>query len=361
MKRWMIGLIILLFLFGCNAESEQVPVLTSTPNQPPPTLTSAPATRSAPTEPVAIIYDDDGSLDGTVALLYLLSHPLADIKAINVSYGEAHPEIYIQHLGRQLDAFGMADIPLGQGQSIPMAGNNAFPEFLRQMSNNYWGIPVPNPESTYWVERADALITYTINESPTPVTIFMTGTATNLAAALRMDKGIKKNIEAVYIMGGAIYVPGNITALLPDSSNQVAEWNIFADPVAAKEVFESGLQIYLVPLDATNQISVTQMDIDLWRQGGELAQLSADFYQKRLNDTNAIEAEIWDLMTAPLIFEPALCKFQPLHLQVITEEGIKTGQTAVITGEPSNAQVCLEPDVDGILQNLARVLTSKAK
>jgi hypothetical protein len=42
-------------------------------------------------EPVPVIWDDDGSADGVVALLYLLKHPGYDVKAATVSYGIAHP------------------------------------------------------------------------------------------------------------------------------------------------------------------------------------------------------------------------------------------------------------------------------
>ena len=38
-----------------------------------------------------VIFDDDGSQDGTAALAYLLSHPGVSIRAITVSYGKAHP------------------------------------------------------------------------------------------------------------------------------------------------------------------------------------------------------------------------------------------------------------------------------
>ena len=61
-------------------------------------LTEAPTLTAAPQTRLSVIFDDDGSPDGTTALLYLLSHPEVDVKAINISYGEAHPEIYIQHI-----------------------------------------------------------------------------------------------------------------------------------------------------------------------------------------------------------------------------------------------------------------------
>jgi inosine-uridine nucleoside N-ribohydrolase len=68
---------------------------------------------TSPARKILLIYDDDGSRDGTAALLYLLSRPEIPIEAISISYGEAHPNVYIQHIGRVLDNFRIQDFPLG--------------------------------------------------------------------------------------------------------------------------------------------------------------------------------------------------------------------------------------------------------
>ena len=69
-----------------------------------------------------------------MALLYLLSEPDVNMMAVNISYGEAHPDIYIQHVGRMLDAAGHGDIPLGAGQDGPLGNGTPFPDWLRQLS-----------------------------------------------------------------------------------------------------------------------------------------------------------------------------------------------------------------------------------
>jgi purine nucleosidase/pyrimidine-specific ribonucleoside hydrolase len=60
-----------------------------------------------------------------------------------------------------------------------------------------------------------------------------TGSLTNIAEALRLDPSIINNISVLQILGGAVFVPGNL-AVLPDppfSTNTVAEFNIWVDPV----------------------------------------------------------------------------------------------------------------------------------
>jgi inosine-uridine nucleoside N-ribohydrolase len=191
-----------------------------------------------------------------------------------------------------------------------------------------------------------------IKQSSEPVTIFLSGPFTNLAQALQLDSTIKGNISAVYFMGGAVYAPGNITGLMPDSNNQVAEWNIIADPQAAKEVFESGLELYMVPLDATDKVILRQKDILPWRQGDDKANMAADLYNIMFNDSGLKTAEIFDLTAAVIMVQSESCSFQPLHLDVITDDGPTLGQTLVVPNIEPNIHACLEPNADQVIQNL---------
>lgn len=349
-------LALLLAISGCGPSPQpttSAPVDTPTAEAHPPAAAPTPAAVQLP-----VLYDDDGSLDGTTALSYLLSHPRVSVEAISISYGEAYPDVYIQHIGRELDFLGIKDIPLGAGQDAPLAGNNEFPEGLREGANQFWGLPIPNLHKTFPVQDAAELMVATINQATEPITIFVSGPCTNLAQALRLDPGISGNIAAVYIMGGAVYVPGNIADLLPDSGNIVAEWNIYADPQAAKEVFEAGLDVYLVPLDATSEITVGRQDTEQWRQGGGTAGFAADVYDMLFEAWGTDAAAAWDLVTAAIMIHPDLCAFQPLHLEVIADEGSSSGQTAVVPGGEPNVQACLEPDGDRIKQTLNEVLAN---
>jgi len=308
-------------------------------------------------EQIPLIFDDDGSRDGMAALLYLLGRPEISIDAISISYGEAHPESYIQHVGRVLDELGITGIPLGAGQDAPLAGGTPFPDWLRQLSDNFWDYPVPNAGETYTFQSAPDLMVSIINQASEPVTIFLSGPFTNLAQAMQIDPGIRDNISAVYFMGGAVYVPGNITNLIPDSSNLVSEWNILADPQAAKEVFESGLVLYMVPLDATNQVIMHQEEVLPWRQGDEKANMVADLYDIMFNNYGFESAEIFDLTAAILMIRPDLCEFLPLQLEVITEEGDASGQTVLVADGESTIHVCLDPDEEQIMLSLLEAFT----
>ena len=214
--------------------------------------------------PIPIIVDDDGSPDGVIALLYFLRNPLYDVRAITISSGEAHPDLFAPQMINLLTELGRADIPVGAGRASPLEGSNAFPDPWRQASDGFWELALPQTPTPSEPRQAAELIEETLSNSTYPIMIFVSGTHTNLAEALRLDPSISEHISGVYVMGGSIYVPGNIESDWPSIHNRVAEWNIWVDPVAADAVFTFGLPLHLIPLDATNQVTWTEADALSW-------------------------------------------------------------------------------------------------
>jgi inosine-uridine nucleoside N-ribohydrolase len=244
-----------------------------------------------------------------------------------------------------LDGFGLNGIPLGYGQDAPLAGGNPFPEWMRRDANEFWSIQLPHRGATYPAQPAAELMVSILNAATEPVTVFVSGPCTDLALALEMDPGIRDHIQAVYIMGGAVNVPGNIDDLIPNHPNKTAEWNIYGDPLSAKQVFESGLEIYLIPLDATNQVRVNTSDTSAWRGGGQIGDTAAEFYDMMLAKNHMSGFAIWDVMTAEVMVQPDLCEFEPMPLEVITGEVPNEGQTLRLADGEPNVYVCLRPQV----------------
>jgi pyrimidine-specific ribonucleoside hydrolase len=347
-------LLVLTFLVGCSPGPTQLPSAPAPVNLPSPVQSTFPP-QTAPLPPkLPVLFDDDGSPDGTAALLYLLSNPAVAVKAVPISQGEAHPQIYIQHMGRILESFGITGIPLGAGSDSALVPGEGFPAWLRASSDNFWDLPLPNSDKKYPTQDAAELMVSLLKQAPEPMTVFISGSNTDLARALRLDPGIREHIKAIYIMGGAVNVPGNLTNFPKANplNNVSSEWNIYLDPLAASEVFESGLPITLVPLDATNQVKVSMKDTALWRTGGKPAIFAADIFDSRINSFGEEQFGSWDLMTAEIMLHPELCPTVPQRLKVITEQGKTYGQTlAQADGQP-NVQVCLKPDVPAIKRTL---------
>jgi len=294
--------------------------------------------------PIPIIVDDDGSPDGMVALLYFLRNPLFDVQAVTISYGEAHPEKFAPLLANILASFGdNADILVGYGSDAPLEGINAFPDPWREASDDFWGHPPENSAAQKPIPAVQ-LIVETVKNSPQPVMIFISGSHTNLAEALRLDPSIVGNIRSVYIMGGAVNVPGNIHSDWQAFDNEVAEWNIWVDPLAASEVFTSSLDLHLIPLDATRQVAWTRDDLPGWESSGsDASELAASLLKWMLDNWSSDGVYIWDLVAAVQATNMATCPEVPLALDVVTAPGLEQGRTLTVDTSP-NVSVCLDPD-----------------
>ena len=198
--------------------------------------------------------------------------------------------------------------------------------------------------------------------------ILATGPLTNIAEAIRRDPSIVDNIEVVQIMGGAVFIEGNLPVIPepPFSTNTAAEFNIWIDPVAAQEVFdagEQGLKIQLTPLDATNQVEFDREDYQAWLDTGTPESIiGAEFLDYALeviqsdNDPNPV----WDLVAAINLAEPDFSAETPLHIDVDTESapGETQGATVSVADLPPNVLVSLDPSFDNLDYDADEVFSS---
>ena len=304
--------------------------------------------------------DDDGSQDGMTALAFMLANPKFSVEAITITQGIAVPEDFVNDLARMGGRLEVTGIPVGIGRPDPLAGNNTYPEFIRDGAETFWApfVTLPDTAPPLQTQSAAQLIVDTVKNSPVPVAILATGSMTNIAEALRLDPSIIDNIAVLQILGGAVFVPGNL-GVLPDppfSTNTVAEFNIWVDPVAAQEVFaagDRGLNIQLTPLDATSQISFDSDDLEAWRATGTPeSAIASEFLDFALtviqsgNDPNPV----WDLVAALNLSETDFSPDTPLHIAVDTDSdpGATQGQTSAVPSLPPNALVSLDPSFDNI-------------
>ena len=159
--------------------------------------------------------------------------------------------------------------------------------------------------------------------------ILATGPLTNIADALKLDPGIAKNIERIYVMGGAVRVKGNVEQKGHDGT---AEWNFFNEPRAAAAVIHSGIPITLVPLDATNNVPVTRGFVDRLRAqpsaASQLAAQSLDLVEKWVSGAGYY---FWDPLTAAVLLDRTVVRTETLKVRVVS------------TG-PSQGRVVEDPD-----------------
>jgi inosine-uridine nucleoside N-ribohydrolase len=326
-------LLISISIAGCSSGQAIEPTFTQMPTQLPATTSSIPLTQS-PSEMLAkvVVIDTDMAPDDWIAILYLLQRKDVVVKAITISgTGEAHCQPGVNNALGLVALAGYPAIPVACGQETPLKGNHVFPESWREAADGLYGMSLPEVNNPNPINNAADLLTSIIQASPKKVNVLAIGPLTNLAEAIQKQPSLPENIEMVYIMGGAVDVRGNIADGVLDIDNRVAEWNIYIDPYAANIVFQSGVPITLVPLDATNDVLVNRKFYDDFN--GKFQTRPATFvYDFFTNNPSFFEMGtlyFWDSSTAAILTDESLAKYKNLNLCVVEDEGSQSGQTKI--------------------------------
>jgi inosine-uridine nucleoside N-ribohydrolase len=274
-----------------------------------------------------VLIDTDMAADDWMAILFLLWRRDVDVKAITVTgTGEAHCDSGVRNALGLLALAGRPEIPVACGRDTPIAGTHAFPAEWRLGVDQLFGLALPQNLNKASPGSAVDLLGATLRSSTEPVTILALGPLTNLAELLRGATDLKGRISGVFVMGGAVDVPGNVYG--PDLPQQsVTEWNVYIDPTAAKLVLASGVPVTLVALDATNHLPVTAAFAT--RAATEARTSSARFVGEVLGKQGESIARgdyfFWDPFAAAVLVDESITSFARRHLDVVAEEGPESG------------------------------------
>ena len=281
--------------------------------------------------PKPIILDVDMAHEDMSAALFLLSHPNVDVRAITVAgTGEAHCTPGVTNALGLVKLSGHEDIPIACGREMPLMGNHVFPAEWRQAADDAYGVEIPAGGTASTLSASD-LIVGIVQSSNAKITIVAVGPLTNVAEALQKTPEIIANIQAIYIMGGALEVNGNVGNSGVGIQNKYAEWNIYIDPVAANIVFNSGvpIPIILMPLDATQDVPVTR---NFYKSLGKnlntpAANLVYELLTANLDFVDSGGFQFWDSLTATIFTDESIASFQDFSVAVVEDQSPESGRT----------------------------------
>ena len=136
---------------------------------------------------VPLIFDMDANYDDSLALAFLANHPTLDLKAVTVcanGFATAHGgPVNMQKL---LGLLGRPDIPVSVGEFTGLSPITSFPPAWQiEIDQFYESQDLPEPETPLSMFSSPQLIAKLLKESPVKMAVLVTGSATNLAIALR--------------------------------------------------------------------------------------------------------------------------------------------------------------------------------
>ncbi len=295
------------------------------------------------------IIDTDAASDDAIAILYLLQCPDIKIEAITiVGNGEVPCAPALRNMRGLTQLMQQPAIPMACGGEALLPGQHRFPGFLTHQQATLSGTNLLLPNSQVNASRLSSvdLLIKVLNESPEPVTILSLGPLTNLAAAFSKSPGIKKQIKEIFVMGGAVFVPGNIIGLIPKSPNKVAEWNIYVDPASAQFVLEQEVPITLIPLDVTDKVPLKLSFYNKLENNREAAAtqyvfalLTGNLHWIRTNNFY-----FWDPLAAVIASDPSIARFSQQPLKVVTSPETQAGRTMRDTKNGHSIRVVMSID-----------------
>lgn len=293
--------------------------------------------QQVPQEKVIIDTDIGDDVDDAFAVTLALASPELQVLGITSAWGDT--AMRSRMLDRLLCEAGRGDIPVGTG--IKTASKTPF-------SQQVWARA---GESHAHGDAVDLLLDR-IRKNPGEITLISIGPLTNIGAAIDRDPATFKKLKRVVLMGGSIRRGYDEPGSLPPHKAE-AEYNIAMDPGAAQRLFQSGVPIYMMPLDST-QLKFDETKREMLSTVStpltDALQLLTAEWQHVVHQTTPT---MFDVVAVAYAIRPDLCPTTPLHIEVDD-----LGNTREVTGG-ANANVCLSSDSDRFFQFLMPRLLSQ--
>lgn len=202
--------------------------------------------------PKKILLDVDPGVVDAMALCLAVFDPTVELVAVTSVGGNVPASLAAKNLQAIIEFLDPPRLPrLGMGNDP----DDGLPVDFRHVHgiDGLCGTPLPVAELRTR-HPAEKVICDAIRNDPDNIMIICLGPLTNLARAFMRDPELPHLIRHIYITGGSVAARGNITPC--------AEFNIYADPLSARHVWNAPCTKTLVPLDVTNRIVFRLGDLE---------------------------------------------------------------------------------------------------
>jgi purine nucleosidase len=304
-----------------------------------------------------VLHNHDGHVDDLLSCILLWMAPEIQLHAVGITNGDCIADQAFEamiKIATYLDFEG-TEIAVTE-DDVP----NAFPDNWRRESYIINELPLfsendfKKPYQQGKGRRIEVAFADCLAHSKTPVSIVATCPLTNIAKMLRGQPELADNIAEVITMAGAINVKGNVAEHGCDGS---AEWNVYADPKAFKEVMELVPHMKLIPLDVTNTLPVTP---------DFLARLEAQSEKHRASKLAArlfslvkgFEYFFWDTVTSVATIDPSIFTFKEMKIDIAVQ-GRSIGKTSTSMFGGRKVQVATHVDREKFEQLLLSILCAR--
>lgn len=305
--------------------------------------------------PRKIMIDCDTGMDDALALLLALRSPEFSIQGITCVNGNVTLDKVLVNTLKVVE-YSSVKVPVYAGAVLPLLPERS-PNALEihgadGLGNLDFRAPVTEPER----ENAVQFIIRTLMDVGEPMDWITLGPLTNAALAIREEPRIIPKIKKLIMMAGAVDF-GN--------TKPMSEFNVFADPEAAKIVIDCEIPKIIVPLDPlwhggqVNREEIAAVDerrdLTWCEMAGKLLNRSIEMAEGSRRKYAMGEGAVAppDLLTIALAIDPSIGHFEKYQIFVETAGQYTRGMTMFdrrwnreyIEGRHANqAAVCISAD-----------------
>jgi inosine-uridine nucleoside N-ribohydrolase len=289
---------------------------------------------------VPIVLDCDPGHDDAIALLLALASPEVELLGVTTVHGNQTLDKTTENALRVLELVGRADVPVARGAERPLVRDLHVAAHVHGDS----GLDGPELPAATAAPIQQSAVDFLAEHVTGEVVLVAVGPLTNVAQAL--ERGVRP--QRIVVMGGAIG-EGNMTP--------AAEFNIWADPEAAQQVFRSGVPVTMIGLDVTHAALLTPAWAERFRAAGRVGTFVAELveffklYHRRTYGWDG--APIHDAVALAHAFQEGIVSTEHVNVEIEVESELCRGRTVVDrwrrTERAPNADVGVAIDADAFL------------
>lgn len=279
----------------------------------------------------------DPGVDDAIALAVLAGRPDCRVRAVVAGAGNVPAELAWRNAAGMTARLGLdAAVGLGGGRAsdgspIRREGGRHGDDGLAGLADRLPNVPAPADDGVPMI-RDDVLAT---------------GPLTDVARALSAGQPVTR----------VVWMGGSSGEGAPDEPEEIAEFNAAADPDAVEAVLDAPLEVRVVPIEITRQVTLRAIDLARWLRGTPASRLCAALAARRAGPDGGVV--LHDAVAAVAALDPDLVEWSPRHLSAAGPQagGRRAGRLSSTEGPP-NAELAVAADVPALRERLVAAVAA---
>lgn len=271
---------------------------------------------------IPVWIDCDTGVDDSIALLTALKLEQLDILGVSAVAGNVKLENTFPNTRNVLHLANRDDIKVYAGANKPLVIELEEATWIHG-KNGLGNVEIEESPAEKETKKAWDALYETAKNYGEKITVIAVGPLTNIAITIAKHPDVVDYIEVLNIMGGALD-GGN--------ASPCAEFNIYADPQAAENVFKSGIHVNMFGLDVTQKAFINEEEYEaikkMENKQGKFVASELKHYEVALTEKfGAFVPHLHD--SCPVVFTayPELFKGHDCGIYVETQGTITFGKT----------------------------------